>query len=93
MPKNVKGDPLGFLNIHSIAKFKKNEGGPFEDIKNFSGKSREKGESLMVPKKRGKGTFMLLSGFVFHVRDFGCVQNQVLSTVKVHSAQKVSRSR
>ena len=27
--KTERGDPLGFLNIHSVAKLQKNEGGPF----------------------------------------------------------------
>ena len=29
MPKNWKGDPLGFFNIHSVAKHQKIEGGKF----------------------------------------------------------------
>ena len=33
VPKNVKGGPLGFFNIHSGAKHQKIEGGPFEDFK------------------------------------------------------------
>ena len=28
MPKIERGEALGFLNIHSVAKFLKNEGGP-----------------------------------------------------------------
>ena len=36
--KNVKEDPLGFINIHSVAKNKKLERGPFGD-KKFSKKS------------------------------------------------------
>ena len=51
--KSERGDPLGFFNIHSVAKYQQNEGGPFEDIKKFSQKSykAEKGVSLIVPKK------------------------------------------
>ena len=30
MPKKTeRGDPLGFFNIHSVAKHQKNAGGPF----------------------------------------------------------------
>ena len=49
VPKNVKGGPLGFFNIHSGAKHqKKYKGGPFEDFKKFR-------KSLTKPKKgRGK---------------------------------------
>ena len=32
VPKNVKGGPLGFFSIHSVAKHYKIEGGPFEDF-------------------------------------------------------------
>ena len=35
MPKKTeRGEPLGFSNIHSVAKQQKNEGGPFGE-KNF----------------------------------------------------------
>ena len=34
-PKNVKGDPLRFFNIHYFAKYQKNEGGLFEDNRPF----------------------------------------------------------
>ena len=43
MPKNWKGDPLGFNNIHSVAKHQKIEGRPFEEF--FFKKS------LTMPKK------------------------------------------
>ena len=33
--KNVKGNSLGFFNIHSVAKCQKIEGGSLGDIKNF----------------------------------------------------------
>ena len=50
--------------------------------------------SLIVSKKVERGTLLLWNGFLFHVRSFGCVQNEVLSTYdKVLSAQKVDRSR
>ena len=51
-----KGDPLGFFNISTciqLQNIKKNEGGPFRDMKNFFEKKchkAEKGESLIVPK-------------------------------------------
>ena len=48
MPKNWKGGPLGFFNIHSVAKHQKIEGGHFGE-KIFSEKS------LAVPKKNLKG--------------------------------------
>ena len=40
VPKNVKGgDPSGFINKHSVAKYQKTQrGGPFGDIKKFSKK-------------------------------------------------------
>ena len=51
------------------------------------------GESHSV-KKSGKGTLLLWNSVLFHVRRFGCVQNEVLSTFgKVHNVQKVNRSR
>ena len=34
-----RGDPLGFINIHSFAKYEKNsKGDPFETLKSFSKK-------------------------------------------------------
>ena len=41
VPKNVKGGPLGFSNIHSGAKHQKIEGGPFADFKKFRKKSHK----------------------------------------------------
>ena len=41
---------------------------------------RKKGESLKVSKKVKKGTLLLWNGFLSHVRGFGCVENEVLST-------------
>ena len=37
-----KGDPLGFFIIHSVAKHRKSEGGPFEE--NFSKKMSHNAE-------------------------------------------------
>ena len=50
MPKKTeREDPLGFFNIHSVAKLQKIEEGPFRGI--FFEKSRT------VPKKSKGGTF------------------------------------
>ena len=62
VPKNLKGDPLGFSNIYYFPKYQKIEGGPFGTIKKFSKKS------LIVPKKiQVKNTQIakvgILSGF------------------------------
>ena len=60
VPKNVKkGDPLGFLNIHSVAKYENTRrGDPFETLKIFSKKSRT------VPNKIQRGDPLGTSGFV-----------------------------
>ena len=69
VPKNLRGDPLRFFTIHSVAKYQQIE-----------------------------GAFLPWNGFVFHVRGFGCVQNEVLSThgknslCRSASAQKVDHS-
>ena len=54
MPKKTeRGDPLGFFNIHPVAKHQKNAGGPLG--KNFRKKSlavakkNERGEPLVSP--------------------------------------------
>ena len=52
MPKKLKGGPLGFFNIRSVAKHQKNAGGPFGE--NFFRK-----KSLAVPKKIKGGPFGL----------------------------------
>ena len=47
VPKNEKGDPLGFINMHSVAKYQKTRrGDSFETLKNFGKKFRT------VPKKK-----------------------------------------
>ena len=48
--EKCKRDPFGFINIHSVAKFQKLEGGPFRGIKHFRKKSGT------VPKKYKGGT-------------------------------------
>ena len=50
VPKNEKGDPLGFINILSVAKYQKiRRGDSFETLKIFEKKIRT------VPKKKLKG--------------------------------------
>ena len=45
-----RGDPLGFINIYSVAKYQKNsQKDSFETLKNFREKSRT------MPKKNRKG--------------------------------------
>ena len=53
--KCKRGDPLGFINIYSVAKYQKTrKGDSFETLKIFFEKSRT------VPKKKLKGeTFSL----------------------------------
>ena len=54
MPKKTeRGDPLGFFNIHSVAKHQKNAGGTLWE-KFFLRK-----KSLAVPKKMKGGVFGL----------------------------------
>ena len=56
MPKKTeRGDPLGFFNIHSVAKHHKNAGGDPLRKKFFRKKS------LAVPKKNEKGGGALVS--------------------------------
>ena len=51
MPKKTeRGDPLGFSNIHSLAKQQKNSRG------DHLGKKLFRKKSLAVPKKIGRGT-------------------------------------
>ena len=74
-----RGDPLGFFNIHSVANYQQIQGGPFGDISKKNRKkvtqSRKRGKSHSVQKSKG-----VPSAFLFHLRGFGCVQNEVLST-------------
>ena len=60
---HIQGNPLGFFNIQSIAKFQKIEGGPFE------------GESLQCRKKGGplsRAWYCMLRGKTKNV--FGSVR-------------------
>ena len=56
--KCKRGNPSGLVNIHSVAKYQKTQGGPFGDIEKFSKKSRT------VPKKIQKGDPLVSAGFV-----------------------------
>ena len=54
----LKGDPLGFINIHSVAKYEKTRrGDPFETLFFFE-------KSRTVPKKIQRGDPLDTSGFV-----------------------------
>ena len=56
MPKTVKGGLLRFFNIDSVAKFQKNEVGPFGVFKKILKKMR-KFNSLIVMKNLKKKPF------------------------------------
>ena len=57
MPKKTeKGDPLGFSNIHSVAKQQKTEEGIFEEKEKF------RKRSLTVPKKFERGDPLVSPG-------------------------------
>ena len=59
-----RGDPLGFINIHSVAKYQKTRrGDSFETLKNFRKKFRT------VPKKIERGDPLVSSGFVGYVKN------------------------
>ena len=63
MPKKTeRRNPLGFSNIHSVAKHQKNAGGPFEE-KKFEKKNSEK-KCLAVPKKIEWGDSLVSPGMV-----------------------------
>ena len=58
MPKKTeRRNPLGFSNIHSVAKHKKMQGGPFEEKK-----LRKK--CLAVPKKNERGDSLVSPGMI-----------------------------
>ena len=62
--------------LQNIKKLKE----PLETFKNFQKKSFMAEKRSHSAKKVNKVALLLWNGFVFHVRDFGCVQNEVLST-------------
>ena len=55
MPTNVKGGIWEFLNIHSLEKWEKNEGGPSGDIKKNCEKKSHKAENKPAQKNFGHG--------------------------------------
>ena len=58
-----RGDPLGFINIYSVAKYQKTRrGDSFETLKNFRKKFRT------VPKKIERGDPLVSSGLVGYVK-------------------------
>ena len=62
-----RGDPLRFFNTHSVAKFRKIEGGLFGVFKKISKKktkNRNFNGSLIVPKNLEKGTLWDFLTFV-----------------------------
>ena len=60
LPKNVKGDLLGFINIYSVAKYLKNlKRGSFETLKYFRKK---------VAQCQKKSNPLVSSGFVGYVK-------------------------
>ena len=63
MPKKTeRRNPLGFSNIHSVAKHQKNAGGPFEE-KKFRKKIIRK-KCLAVPKKIERGDSLVSPGMI-----------------------------
>ena len=59
--KNVKGDPLGFINIYSVAKYQKTpKGDSFDTLKNFRKKSQN--------AEKSKGDPLVSPGFVGYVK-------------------------
>ena len=71
---------MGFLTSILLQNIKYEE--EFLETKNLRGKKSHKVEagSRTVPKKKRRGDHSALEWFEFHVRGFGCVQNQALST-------------
>ena len=55
VPTNVKGGIWEFLNIHSLEKWEKNEGGPSGDIKKICEKSLTKPKTNLHKKNFGHG--------------------------------------
>ena len=47
MPKNVKGDPSGFINIHSVAKYQKTRRGDPLGTKNIFEKKSHSAEKKL----------------------------------------------
>ena len=75
--KNLKRDALRFFNIHFVTNYQKNSRRPLATSKNSH--KAEKGRFIESKKVEKCDTFALDS-FLFHVRCFRCVQNEVIST-------------
>ena len=61
-----KGDSLDFLNIHSVGKYQKIDGGTLwsnKKMRNLKSHSAEKRGKSHSVEKRGKGTLLLWYGF------------------------------
>ena len=86
--KCKRGTLWDFLNIHSVAKYQKIDGGTLwsnkknqEKMRNFNSLTvPKKGEKSHSAEKCKRGTLLLWNGFLSHVRGFGCVENEVQST-------------
>ena len=69
MPKKTeRGDPLGFFNIHSVAKHQKNAGGT------LWGKIFFRKKSLAVPKMKGGSLWSRPVRYVTRKNLFGSVR-------------------
>ena len=74
MPKKCKrGTFWAFSTSIQLPNIKKIEGDPLKIFENIS-------KSLTVPGNMERGNLLLWNGFLFHVRGFGHVQNEVVST-------------
>ena len=77
MPKKTeRRNPLGFSNIHSVAKHQKNAGGPFEE-KKFEKKSEKN-----VSQCRKK-----LKGGLFGLARYGMLRGKTGKTILVQFAR------
>ena len=70
MPKNVKGESLGFFEHQAVAKYQKKDRGLFgakkirKNEKFEQSHSAKKGESLIVSKKVEMGTLLFWNGLL-----------------------------
>ena len=84
MPKNVKGGTFEIFELPFCCKISKIDGvnskKSSNKMRNLSLTVPKKGKRLIVSIKVEKGTLLLWNGILSHVRGFGCVENEVLST-------------
>ena len=82
--KNLKGGTLpDFFTSNLLQNIKKMKTDPLETLKSFQKsltKPKKGGWKSHSAEKREREILLLWNGFVFHVRGFGCVQNQIQST-------------